>query len=182
MAENDYYEEPNASHGEFRPNYDQFGKGNTANNLPPRDNRSHEKGKEAGTVKVEQGYVINLPLCNLHKRKVLELKECYIVLYEHFLVYKIVGKYEVFDDELEVWKEQKCNFRWTRMRKDLTDVNMYYDNPDDVYAVAIEFCGKNEQTWHWAKGADAKKFHDIMQNYFVTRDQKLDDEQTNMVP
>lgn len=175
MEDNEYYEDLTASREEFKPNYDQFGKGNAANELPPKKgphaDLPREQRETEGAMKVEHGYVINLPICNLLTRRVAELKECYIVLYDHFILYKVIGKLEVLDEATDTWVEEKVNFRWTRMRKDLTDVSMYYNNHEKLYCVEIEI-GKNTQTWHWVKGADAKKFYDIMQNYFVTRDQK----------
>lgn len=142
---------------------------------PPHEKVKSSEHTKAGSIKIEQGYVIPLPLCNLSNRRVLELKECYIVLFEHFLTYKIVGKYEVLDDTTEMWEEHKCNFRWTRVRKDIVDVSMSFDNQERLYVVEIEFI-KNTQSWCWEKGKDAKNFYSIMQNYLVTRDQKFEDE------
>lgn len=159
QQENAYYEEPSSSSKDFVP-------------FSSNDIKGEKSDKEAGSVKVEHGYVINLPLCNLLKRKVNEVKEHYIVLYEHFVIYKVVGKFESYNDELEIWEDIKYNYRWTRMRKDITDVNMIYDNKEHLWAVSLEFCAKNEENWFYQKGEQAKKLHDILQNYFVTRDQK----------
>lgn len=158
--ESGYYEEPISSSKDFIPLQQ-----------PLENIEEHEGSRAAGSVKVEHGIVINLPLTNLLKRRVTELKECYIVLYNHFLIYKVLGRYEAPDEDTEAWKDYKCNYRWTKMRNDLTDVSMYYDNAEHLWGVDIEF-GKNMQTWYYEKGADAKKFYDVIQNYFVTRDQK----------
>jgi hypothetical protein len=148
----DYYEEQQGPHDEFKSSLS-------------GDLESSPK------VKVEHGVVINLPLANLLKRKVHEVKECYLVLHEKFVRYKIIAKYEIFDDTLEQWVDNKCNFRWVRMRADITDIAMSYDNTEHLYSVEVEF-GRNMQTWHFEKGADAKRFFDVMQNYLVTRDYK----------
>jgi hypothetical protein len=163
QPDNSYYEEPNSTSKDFVPA--------SALEAAKRGDSQEADNRPAGSMKVEHGVVIDLPLTNMLKRRVTELKECYIVLYDHFVIYKVVGRYEALDDNTETWVDYKCNYRWTRMRGDMTDVNMYYDNAENLWAVEVEF-GKNPQTWYYEKGADAKRFYDVMQNYFVTRDQK----------
>ena len=163
MTEDYDYEEPTSGpKGEFIPK-----------NEPSHESNRAEDNMAPGSKVVHHGMVIPLPLTCLQKRRVTEKpKECYLVLYEHFVIYKIVGKFEALDDATETWIPQKVNFRWTRMRKDLTDVAMHYDNDEKLYAVEMEF-GKNVQTWFFEKGGDAKALYEILQNYFVIRDMKV---------
>jgi len=49
-------------------------------------------------IQVQHGVVIPLPFTTLSTRTVLSLKECYMVLFEEFLTYKIVGNYESEND------------------------------------------------------------------------------------
>jgi len=125
----------------------------------------------SNSVKLPAG-AISLPIEDLLKRRVTELKECYLLLHEKHLEYKIVGRYETLqenkDTGVEEWLETKANYRWTRMRKDLTDVDMYFDNDEKMWAVNVEF-GTFNQSWLHKKGEDAKKLYDTLQEYLITR-------------
>lgn len=128
-------------------------------------------------AKVHYGTVINVPLCSLTKRRVTDLKECFLALYDTFCIYKVIGRYEqpVDDDLLEgEWKSVKANYRWTRARKDISAVEMFYDNNEGLWTVQMVWKSAGEYNWHFLKGADAKKLHDMLQNYFITRDIKPD--------
>lgn len=174
MGDNEYYDEQEGSEPGFKP----------AHEIPPREAAPTQEGakredsQNPGDVKVEYGHVFNLPLCNLRSRKVVELQENYLVLYQHFIIYKVRGKMEELDtvktEELgtEEWVLTKYNYRWTRMRKDLMDVNMYYDNKEKLWAVELVFQTTGSHGWFFANGKDAKAIHDVLQNYFITRDQK----------
>ncbi len=176
MAENDneYYEDQQGSEPGFKP----------AQETKPREtgasqeDMTREMKEEASSIKVEHGVVFNLPLCNTSYRKVVQLDEHYLVLYQHFVIYKLWDKVEEVDDEAteklgsEEWRDKKYNYRWTRMRKDIMDVNMYWNGKEKLWAVEMVFQTVGTATWFFVNGKDAKKFHDVLQNYFITRDQK----------
>lgn len=176
MGENDseYYEEQQASEPGFTSSRESLPREKANAN----DGMSRENAENAGTVKVEHGVVFNLPMCNLRGRKIIELQEHYLVLYQHFMIYKVRGKVEELDAKIteelgtEEWVLTKYNYRWTRMRADLRDVNMYYDNKEKLWAVELVFDTTGSQGWFYANGKDAKAIHDVLQNYFITRDQK----------
>ena len=128
-------------------------------------------------AKIHYGTVINVPLCSLSRRRVTELKECFLALYDMFLIYKVIGRYEQPESEdlpEGEWKSVKANYRWTRARRDIVDVSMFYDNNEHLWTVQMTWVAAGEYNWHFVKGADAKKLHDMLQNYFVTRDLKPD--------
>lgn len=162
MGEKDeYYEEPTSSHGKFVPAGDGI-------------SMSLKKG-EGNNIQVQHGVVIDLPFIHLLRRKVTKLTECYIVLYEHFMIYKVVAKYDalIHDDKIETdeWVPTKANYRWTRMRADLADVYMSYDNEEKSWVLGIDFKGGvHSMAWNFESPHDCKKIHDVIQNYFVTRD------------
>jgi hypothetical protein len=153
MADQDYYEEPGQT-------------------LPEQPAPSKMGDHTDPNADVQYGLVVDVPLCSLKFRRVTELKESFIALYNTFMIYKVIGKYEV-PDNIEVpegeWHEEKCNYRWTRARADIADVSMRYDNVEKLYAVDMAFKGVGDCTWYFLKGQDAKNLHDRLQNYFITR-------------
>lgn len=159
MEGNEYYEEEQQQPERF------------ATNAAPKKMGEHDDPNAT----VHYGTVINVPLCSLTKRKVTELKECYIALYSTFTLYKVVGRYDTpVDDDLPEgeWKSVKANYRWTRARCDISEVSMFYDNGEGLWTVQMCWRGAGEYNWHFERGADAKKLHDVLQNYFITRDLK----------
>jgi hypothetical protein len=113
---------------------------------------------------------IDVPVINsLHKRDVV-VKECYLQLHDNYIEYKNVSEYEADDyvDQEGIWKIAKSNFRWVRMRSDISTVDMYYDNPEEKWMVCLEFKGVNNCTgWLYDNPNDALKLYNKLCEYFV---------------
>lgn len=136
--------------------------------------------KDDAPRQMHRGHIFEMPLINLSKRNVTEVKECYLVLFDKFMTYKVVADYELAEDndltDSLDWKPMKANYRWTRMRKDIVDVSMFYDNTEKKYGVSMSFSGGSvpDSSWYYDKGKEAKKIHDVLQNYLITRDVKIE--------
>jgi hypothetical protein len=156
--EDNYYEEQEDRPGELHPIQD-----------APKKMGDHTDPN----AHIKYGRVINVPLCSTSDRKVTELKECYLALYDTFMIYKVLAKCDklVHNEEVatDEWLPMKINYRFTRTRKDILDVSMDYDNRHKLYFVQMTWVGNIEYNWYYERGQDAKLLHDLLQNYFVTR-------------
>lgn len=149
----EYYEEQSASIGEFRA-----APIGSVKNLPEKD----------PSLTVEKGVVFDVPFLSLNNRDVTEMKECYIVLFDRFMVYKCVANYISKDNELELEREYRSNYRTSRARAHITNVEMYFHNVEDKWLVSVDFLGKDPLGWYFESPKAAKKLYEILQNYWVT--------------
>lgn len=103
-------------------------------------------------------------------RKNTTRKECFLELFKNHLCYKIVGSYEYKDSEgAGIWKEKKANYRWTRPRKNLSDVDMYFDNIFSTWVIAIDFTGISEgNSWQYEDPKECLKVYEILKDYLIT--------------
>ncbi len=120
----------------------------------------------------DEGLQVMLPvLDSLHKKDVV-VKECWLWLYDKYLEYKNVAEYQAddYNDSEGIWKDVKANFRWTRLRGDISNVDMYYDNPEQMWMVSIEFRGVGNCTgWLYEDPKEALKIYTILRDYFISR-------------
>lgn len=120
----------------------------------------------------DEGIRLDCPLADTLHRRNVELTECYLKLYEKYLEYKISAVYES-DDRLDaegIWTDTKTNYRWTRLRAAIVQVDMYYDNPADKWMVSLEFDGIADSIgWLHDSPKDALKLYNTLQDYFITR-------------
>lgn len=116
---------------------------------------------------IDKGIRIDLPFSDLKDRTVVEFKECYLMLLEEFLQYKIVVDYIDKSDDIPL--DKKANFRWTRRRDDLSDVAMFYDNTDEKWALSIEFrlASSSNMTWMYDNPKDALKVYTQLSKYLM---------------
>ncbi len=108
---------------------------------------------------------------SLHKRNVV-LTDCYLKLFDRYLEYKCSAIYEADDrhDSDGIWVEIRSNYRWTRLRSDLSQVDMYYDNPQDRWMVSIEFRGVTDPTgWLYNSPKEALKLYNTLQEYMISQ-------------
>ena len=116
----------------------------------------------------DTGIRIEVPLANLKDRTVHEVKEGSLTLFDTYLEYKMVGSYNAVSEVTELPTEFHTNYRWTRKRKDIVDVCMYLDNPEDKYMVCIEFNRVNGTTgWHFETIKEAGKVYNQLKDYFL---------------
>lgn len=112
---------------------------------------------------------LDLPLLDYSKRRDSHLTECYLILGEHFIHYKIAGTYEQLDDDTGIWTEKKAKYRWVRPRTNLSEVGMYYDNPEKLYSLTIDFTGISDgNNWLFSTGKEALIVYEQLMQYMIT--------------
>ncbi len=117
----------------------------------------------------DEGIKLNVPLAEMSDRKDVVLKEGYLLLYDKFVRYKMVGTYAGKDEEDELWKDKIGNFRWTRMRSDIADVSMCYDNKEELWYVTLQFTGDLYTAWYYKEPKEALKLYNLLDEYLITR-------------
>lgn len=118
----------------------------------------------------DEGVRINVPLAEMLDRKECVVKEGYLILYEKYIVYKMVADYLSKDEDTDTWKEMKGNFRWTRMRADIAEVSMSYDNKEDLYYVTLQSGIEDVFTsWFYKSPKEALKLYNQLHEYFISR-------------
>ena len=112
---------------------------------------------------------IELPLTDTSTRKDTIRKECYLILYDTYLTYKVVADYSTKNPDTEMWEPIKSNYRWTRKKDTIADVSMYYDNPEDKWVIYIEFHGISDAiSFAFDLGKDAQIIYNQIVNYYIT--------------
>lgn len=119
----------------------------------------------------DKGIRIDLPFLDLVERKVIGVTDCYVTLFDTYLQYKNIAEYSSSDNDEGISKEYKSNFRWTRPRSSLVDVEMYYQNPEEKWVVSVEFKGVNDNVgWHFTSPKEALKVYNQLSDYLIKRD------------
>lgn len=112
---------------------------------------------------------IDLPLLDYSKRRNSKVTECYLVLGDTHVEYKIVGSYESLNEDTDVWEYKIANYRWCRPRKNMSEVNMYLDNPENLYSVGIDFNGiADGNNWLFKSGKAALVVYNQLRQYMVS--------------
>lgn len=113
---------------------------------------------------------IDLPFLDLKDRRVIECKECYIELYDTYISYKIVGKYEVLSEDTGIWEERLANFRWTRRRSGLVDVAMLKDSEYNMWHLGIEFMHTTDGCgWYFENPNEALRVYNKLRDYMIDK-------------
>lgn len=110
---------------------------------------------------------IPLPLADLSYRRVESVKECCIVLHPEHLEYKIIARYEQLDEDTNTWEEKSANYRWTRKRSSMAEVNMLYCNVEKMYVVGIDVLGADSNCWHWSDPLVALAVYNQLKDYML---------------
>lgn len=111
---------------------------------------------------------IDLPFTDTDTRRGVVLKECHILLHDTYLQYKIVANYESTDNAEGIWKTVKSNYKWTRLRKDISSVEMLKDTDDGKWYVSIEFAGvEKANSWGYDEAIEASSFYNALVSYFL---------------
>lgn len=94
---------------------------------------------------------IELPIRDNESRRNTVRTACYLLLFDNHLDYKAICKYEELKEKSGIWEPDRANYRWCRKRKDMTHVEMWIDNVEEVevYFVAIGFGGEAAPTASW---------------------------------
>jgi hypothetical protein len=84
--------------------------------------------------------------------------------------YKIVVDYSSNDNDEAIWKDYNANHRWTRPKRNLSEVDMIYDHIRDTWMVSIDFNGVTGSTaWDFEKPKDAKRLYDQLRDYMISK-------------
>lgn len=112
---------------------------------------------------------IDLPFISTTKRTVNSVKECYLLLFDTYLQYKIVAEYTEEDDDTGIPTVCKSNYRWTRLKSSLVDVDMYRDRKENKYSVDIEFNGINGPVgWLFNSPEEALSIYNQLVQYLIS--------------
>lgn len=119
----------------------------------------------------DEGIRIDVPFIDSKHRRNTMLKECYLMLYPNHIEYKCVAEYgsDERHDYEGIWKDCKTNYRWTRRRCDLSQVDMYFDNPVEQWMVSVEFSGITDPTgWLHDSPKEALALYNKLQDYLIS--------------
>lgn len=117
---------------------------------------------------IDEGLRIELPLLDYSKRRDSKVTECFLTLDKNFMYYKIIASYEQLDDDTSIWVPKKVNYRWCRPKANLSEVSMYFDNPESLYSVGIEFSGVSDgNNWLFTTGKDALVIYNQLMEYMT---------------
>lgn len=112
---------------------------------------------------------IDLPFITTSKREVHSVKECYLDLYDNHISYKVVADYTHDDEDTGLSVRFECNYRWTRVKSRLADVNMYKSRTEDMYSVAIEFDGVDGDVgWYFNTPKEALVIYNQLTQYLIS--------------
>jgi len=112
---------------------------------------------------------IELPFIDTTTRKDIKRKECYLMLYDTYLTYKVVADYSTKNSDTEMWELVKSNYRWTRKKSAIADVSMYYDNPEDKWLVCIDFHGiSDSMCFAFDLGKEAQSIYNQLAEYHIS--------------
>lgn len=118
----------------------------------------------------EEGIKIELPFSDHLKRRNSIKEKCHITLYDKHVEYKIITTYEELCEDTDIWKDRKANYRFTRLRKDMSNIGMYYDNDYDMWAIDIEWCGvANSCTWLHESPKEILSIYNQLQDYLINQ-------------
>lgn len=123
-------------------------------------------------VITEEGIRVDCSVIDSKHTRNVVLEECYLRLYDKHIEYKNVyaGESDDYHDAEGIWKDTRSNYRFTRMRSDISEVVMYYNNPEQLWVVAIDFNGIPDATgWIYDSPKEALKLYNTLQDYFITR-------------
>ena len=117
---------------------------------------------------IATGTKIDLPLREYSVRRNVQCKECYLLLQDKVIQYKVVSEHECLNEDTDVWELQIANWRWTRQRVLISDVNMYYNNKEQMWSVGIEFSGVGgECAWWYTDPKEALKVYNQLTEYMI---------------
>lgn len=114
---------------------------------------------------------IDLPFIDTDTKRNVESKECYIVLGNDFVEYKVLASYQSNDNEEGVWKDYNANYRWVRKKKDISNLEMFrnHQNTGIVYTVSLEFAGVgNPIDWAWLDPKEALAVYQQLREYMMS--------------
>lgn len=120
-------------------------------------------------VITEEGIRVDVPLAEMKDRRDVVMKEGYMILHERYIIYKMVATYSGKDGDTEMWSDKKGNFRWVRMRADIQDVSMAWDNNEQLWYTHLHFSDELYTAWFYKDPNEALKLYNTLQDYFITR-------------
>lgn len=123
-------------------------------------------------VITDEGVRIDLPVLESLHRRDIKVKYCYVMLYPEYVEYK--NDYTCFNDDYNdqegIWKETRSNYRFTRLRRNISEVTMYFENVEEMWMVAIDFIGISGSTgWLYHDPKEAIRLYTQLQGYHIGR-------------
>lgn len=117
----------------------------------------------------DEGVRIDMPILSTTDRRNVNVKECYLLLKENFIYYKTVSTYESLDEDTQMWSDKKGNWRFCRRKGLLADVDMYFDNKEQLWCINLEFSGiSSGPAWLFEDPREAVRVYNILEDYITT--------------
>ncbi len=111
---------------------------------------------------------IELSFLDLTDRKSTVRKECYLLLDDRAISYRCVGTYEELSEESSIWEPRRSNYRWTKKRENISNVEIWYANKEDKYCVAIYFHGvPGSDGWYFEDSKEALRVYTQLVEYMI---------------
>jgi len=118
------------------------------------------------------GIRIELPFIDLGsgRTNIDIIKAPVLTLYERYMDYIIAANYSTDDNDEGIPKEMTANYRWVRMRVDMTNVEMLFDNKYKTWSCTIEWSGVERPiSWDFNEHKECKKLYNRLREYMITR-------------
>lgn len=117
----------------------------------------------------EKDLRIDVPFYETSDTRDIHLKEAYLTLSPKFIRYKIVANYESKNDDTDIWKEQKTNWRFSRKKEDIAGINMIHYSDEKYYSVEIDFCSFSTPLgWKFNDPKEGLILYNLLLDYFET--------------
>lgn len=121
-------------------------------------------------MNITEPIVIDLPVCDKPTRKATQVICNNITLHEKYFVVKSIVDYEHDVNENGIWEKGKSNYTKTGLRKDISEVELYYNSPLNLWFVTMDCHGvTTAHEWSYKKQSDAKIFYNTLVDYFINQ-------------
>ena len=119
---------------------------------------------------ITEPIVIDLPFCDKPTRNAMQVICVNITLCEKHFVLKSIVDYNLDENESGVWKKVKSNYTKVGLRKDISEVELFYNSDLQLWFVTMDCHGiATGHEWGYKKQSDAKQFYNTLVDYFINQ-------------
>lgn len=114
--------------------------------------------------------LIDLPFLELTDRRNTVVIKSYIELFDTYLQYMNVADYSLLNLESQLWEDVKSNYRWTRRRSEISNVDMFFDNKESKWAVTLDFKTSGQSVaWYFESQKDSLFVYNNLSHYLINQ-------------
>lgn len=111
---------------------------------------------------------ISFLLPELSDRKDCVVEEMFLDLYEEHLEYKCVADYAALQEDDVSYEDVRSNYRWIRKRSNISEVSMYFDNPEGMWMLTLDFAGVGDKIgWYFEQPKEALATYKKLKDYWL---------------